>query len=337
MDILRIYRMMFYSRITAAIQSFERKLGAPFDSVVTEIEVQLAEDGRVLGEKKSKNLSASTLKTLVTKILARDSLSPAWQLIQELESTKVPEAPVDTDQLNGVVIVAARSRTFRTSFRMDDEAEDNDDDQEDDIEGGADRSTGANSPWNWQRDIRLILRNINGLRKLSDLRTPSTASIGSQTILSALQIMTETANVPPLLEGKVFMGIKLSKKIPQSLKTTDDVHTINDQWNALRAAFTEQHSILLFHLTNHYAIIYALREYVSQDGLLVREILTARRGQRPNAWISFDEVRTILLKWSGYNIMKIHLSESAVLSEVQILKESINKAETDFDADKFLI
>jgi hypothetical protein len=56
--------------------------------------------------------------------------------------------------------------------------------------------------------------------------------------------------------------------------------------------------VLIFHLTNHYAIIYALREV---DGR--REILTARKGQRPSAWLCWDEARRILLQWAGYKIL----------------------------------
>ena len=58
--------------------------------------------------------------------------------------------------------------------------------------------------------------------------------------------------------------------------------------------------ILVFHLTNHYALIFAMREV---DGH--REILTARKGQRPSVWMDWNEVRQILLKWSGYKILCI--------------------------------
>ncbi|CAD7945267.1 unnamed protein product [Amoebophrya sp. A120] len=39
----------------------------------------------------------------------------------------------------------------------------------------------------------------------------------------------------------------------------------------------------------------------------VREIYTARKGQRPTAWLSLDEVYKILVGWSGYAIMKVTL------------------------------
>ncbi|CAD7927745.1 unnamed protein product [Amoebophrya sp. A25] len=39
----------------------------------------------------------------------------------------------------------------------------------------------------------------------------------------------------------------------------------------------------------------------------VREIYTARKGQRPTAWLSLDEVYKILVGWSGYAIIKVSL------------------------------
>lgn len=64
--------------------------------------------------------------------------------------------------------------------------------------------------------------------------------------------------------------------------------------------------MLLFHLKNHYALIFAVREWYHEGTQQhVRQVLTARRGQRPTAWIDFDEVRDVLLSWDGYKIMLI--------------------------------
>ena len=36
---------------------------------------------------------------------------------------------------------------------------------------------------------------------------------------------------------------------------------------------------------------------------VTRQILTARKGQRPTAWMDFEEVREQILGWEGYKIM----------------------------------
>lgn len=74
--------------------------------------------------------------------------------------------------------------------------------------------------------------------------------------------------------------------------------------------------VLIFHLTNHYALVFAMREWVEAQSdtcennfsckpTIVRQILTARKGQKPKAWINFEEVREILLRWSGYRIIAV--------------------------------
>ena len=132
-----------------------------------------------------------------------------------------------------------------------------------------------------------------------------------------------------------------------------------EQWAALRARFSQPHVALIFHLTNHYALIFALREWheplpdgadgaaaeagaeaadkeqpvhrahraaaaaaggegggdasrpegtprVSVGGVrVVREVLTARKGQRPSAWIDFEEARKTMLRWNGYKMLAV--------------------------------
>lgn len=38
---------------------------------------------------------------------------------------------------------------------------------------------------------------------------------------------------------------------------------------------------------------------------MVRQVLTAKRGQRPTVWVDFHELREVLLGWDGYKIMSI--------------------------------
>ncbi len=120
-------------------------------------------------------------------------------------------------------------------------------------------------------------------------------------------------------------------EVPLSRK--DVGRNITDQWNALRSAFADPDKVLLFHLKNHYALIFAVREWtvscddvsgvvgekseklggnyqeelkLEKGGVKVhREIFTARRGQRPAVWIDFSEARETMLAWEGYKIISI--------------------------------
>ena len=85
--------------------------------------------------------------------------------------------------------------------------------------------------------------------------------------------------------------------------TQDKASTIGKQWIQFREAFGRQDAALLFHLTNHYALIYAVREWTNTDGTAVRQILTTRRGQRPTVWMDWAEVRDIVIKWAGYKVI----------------------------------
>jgi hypothetical protein len=91
-------------------------------------------------------------------------------------------------------------------------------------------------------------------------------------------------------------------KIPIPLKRDDSPETIERQWGKLSAAFNRPDASLIFHLKNHYALIYALREWTS-DGRRVRQLLCARKGQRPSAWVDWLEARETILGWAGYKLM----------------------------------
>ncbi|CAH0370490.1 unnamed protein product [Pelagomonas calceolata] len=91
-------------------------------------------------------------------------------------------------------------------------------------------------------------------------------------------------------------------KIPIPLKRDDSDEVIERQWGKLSAAFNRPDASLIFHLKNHYALIYALREWTS-DGKRVRQLLCARKGQRPSAWVDWLEARETILGWAGYKLM----------------------------------
>ena len=72
------------------------------------------------------------------------------------------------------------------------------------------------------------------------------------------------------------------------------------QWTELWREFSRPKTAIIFHLKNHYAMIFALREWVdTTTGEAVRQLLTARKGQRPTAWIDWMEARATMIGWKG--------------------------------------
>ena len=49
----------------------------------------------------------------------------------------------------------------------------------------------------------------------------------------------------------------------------------------------------------------ASASFTSSSSCVRRQMLTARRGQRPTAWIDFQEMRETMLDWQGYKIIAI--------------------------------
>eukprot|EP00756_Hemistasia_phaeocysticola_P031368 Hpha_TRINITY_DN16349_c4_g1::TRINITY_DN16349_c4_g1_i1::g.61408::m.61408 len=147
------------------------------------------------------------------------------------------------------------------------------------------------------------------LAKLSRDEVPSTSGVGNWGLLEAAPRMGEFLGSSLSAQARLFMG--KSGAVTVQLKNDDSAAEVGKQWGALWSAFTTKRSALVFHLTNHYAMIYALRQWQEPDGTLVRQLLTARRGQRPAAWINFSDARSVMLKWAGYKIMQLTTEEGA--------------------------
>lgn len=145
-----------------------------------------------------------------------------------------------------------------------------------------------------------------GLEKLCRPR-PSTGFFGNWGIHDASRRLVDKHGTP--INSGTFMA-RAARGSPAKLKISskDSEESVTEQWTAFREKFAKKNCVLLFHLTNHYALIYGVREWV-KDGVVTRQILTTRRGQRPNTWLDFAEVRQICLKWAGYKMLHLTLNE----------------------------
>ncbi|CAM9544318.1 unnamed protein product [Scytosiphon promiscuus] len=297
------------------------------------------------------------------------------------------------------------------------------------------RRTSAATPWRWKKDLCALLKRMGGLEKLCAAR-PSTAAIGNLGLISTVRHLDQTVPGTAEVTCRLFMGKgagQPSSRLQVPLSHRDDEAAKAKQWAALREAFLSDGQVLLFHLTNHYALIFGLREWRStppngcrttapgtdsseaqtratvsltdaiestpngsscswstsvaataadsspgdhdknavcgEDSEVLRlratgaervptaseagasragatqgvcggkmgrgdrrsgcrrskssgsgatvgesgwkrQILTSRRGQRPTAWIDFEETRRILLGWEGYKIMAVELGKT---------------------------
>ena len=166
--------------------------------------------------------------------------------------------------------------------------------------------------WDWLSALLEIIKNKAGLVKLRADK-PSTAAIGNWGIMDAVKEISEKNSFGTSITAQLFMGKKRSSKskVDYPLSRKDSDEAISTQWDALRSCFSRPNKVLLFHLKNHYALIFALREWYDEDKQVsVRQLLAARKGQRPTAWIDFSEARETMLGWEGYKIIAISSSLS---------------------------
>ena len=89
----------------------------------------------------------------------------------------------------------------------------------------------------------------------------------------------------------------------------------------IRFSFTCQNpsQVLLFHLQNHYSLVYAARENQADEGYggkrTIRQILVAKPGQQPCRWIDFQSVRETISSWVGHAIIGVELEHIALADQ----------------------
>lgn len=305
-DVLNIFKTIFIDAIQKKQSSFERKLGSSLDRFLSEdLVIHLARNGREIGGKKGCNATKKSviaaLKTICrarilqnndNSITIDNTTNDNDNCKNELKSEINRDAItcfIELFQMEGITLTNDSKENDIEEKNNADNDEEKDDDNSDRDDENMDTSTKNSKTWVWRADLMDIIRNIAGLKKLK-MERPSTAAIGNWAILLGLQRMSEFAELGSRVQAQLFMGkrksVKQKLEVPLSIRDTDEI--IQQQWDSLKSNFMHEGSVLLFHLKNHYALIFAVREWVldiaNESPQIVRQILTARKGQRPGAW-----------------------------------------------------
>lgn len=308
-DVLHIYETIFIDAIEKKQKSFERKLGSSLTKFLSEdLVFELRKYGREIGGAKG---YSATKKSV---IIALKSICKA-RILQNNDNISDEKCDLAIEAMNRdaitcfIELLQLDGESLTSAEENETEEKTNDEEKEgeysDRDEENIDTNVKNNKIWDWKTDLMDILRNIAGLKKLKQDK-PSTAAIGNWAILQGFERMAEFAELGSRVQARLYMGkrrtVKQKLEVPLSIRDTEDI--IQQQWDSLKSNFSHPDKVLLFHLKNHYALIFALREWVV-DTQTVRQILTARKGQRPTVWIDFLEARSLMIGWEGYKIIMI--------------------------------
>jgi hypothetical protein len=275
-------------------------------------------------EEKASPAEEYEIATKVSNVAKEDWIhqAPVFEQIRELIEIKEKEEEMMKEQ--------------SLSFNL---LEGNDESGGEDEEGGGEdedciKSSSKKKEFSWYKEIREYFEIITGLEKLQR-KKPSTAAFGNWGIMAAVRECNEaddTGNfTASYFMGRGARGSKVVNRLtPNSVNDQKYEMELERSFQLLKLEHSHPNAVLLSHHKNHYALIYAVRDWVEKIPLVittnddnndisdaqssqpiqyhkkrVRQVLTARRGQRPSAWINWEELRGVYLKWAGYKLMSI--------------------------------
>lgn len=130
--------------------------------------------------------------------------------------------------------------------------------------------------------LALLGRLVASYHRLSapDWAQASTACVGIRQLMSALAHVGRARGLK-----HVDVNVLLDSEM---LRASDR----DGAWGRLWGAFGDEPglSVLILHVPRHYALVFGLRERLALDGKTkVREVLTARKKQKPKEWVDFDQ------------------------------------------------
>ncbi|KAF4658289.1 hypothetical protein FOL47_008095 [Perkinsus chesapeaki] len=141
------------------------------------------------------------------------------------------------------------------------------------------------------RALQGLAMKMDCLQRLQRAR-PSTAGIGNWAIEDVLRHHR--------LDVRTVLGRAVLGERKPLISTTD-----KRAWDKFKGEFTK-HDCMIIHVNNHYAMVFAYRE---RDNL--KEVLTAKKGQKPKYWVDWTHVIAALNKWQGYGVSGINKMDTA--------------------------
>jgi len=149
--------------------------------------------------------------------------------------------------------------------------------------------------------VQVWCTKAGALHKLTKDR-PSTGPVGTDRLMAAIKHVGEKEGVA--MQVWRLAGGAGSKRHQLQFSDKDMPDTVERQWKSLLGLIGKRDTCIMYHLENHYSLIYGAREWTVDAGYAglrtVRQLLLARPGQRPCAWVDFDTARTTMMRWAGY-------------------------------------
>jgi hypothetical protein len=163
------------------------------------------------------------------------------------------------------------------------------------------------SKW-WTLDGTLACMQMNVI-KLTRAVRPTTAPIGTDRLCAVLHTIGHRHGIR--LRARRLLSI--SAHAVHQVRASDDAAAVNVQWRGLVAALRSPDTILVYHLENHYSLVFGAREWgvwgSVVDGVhgrrTARQVMVGQPGQKPNRWIAFEDVRACILGWQGYAVVQV--------------------------------
>eukprot|EP01065_Artemidia_motanka_P010783 TRINITY_DN15777_c0_g1_i1.p1 TRINITY_DN15777_c0_g1~~TRINITY_DN15777_c0_g1_i1.p1 ORF type:complete len:442 (+),score=188.67 TRINITY_DN15777_c0_g1_i1:46-1371(+) len=332
-DMLRVLIQLSRERLDTKESTLQRLLLHPVGQLRERVEARLREEGRSLAGRKQESASPKLCRELLRvecaeRVLdaaagpqmgedglpvdAIASLADAWKMKEEgarevLELHRLRRAGQERPKQEDVVAKPADE-----GEEEEEELQGSDSDEEG-KEKEKKRKPKGKKEKEKQKPLDVLVnealaawwRNLLTYERLARESVPSTGGIGNWGLLEAAPRLEEALGRPAT--AALLMG-KCGAASGMQIKNGEEAD-VAQEWRFLWDSFTAPDTALIFHLTNHYALIFALRQWQSSDGTWVRQLLTARRGQRPAVWMDWADARRIMLGWAGYRILSLTVGE----------------------------